>query len=316
MKYNILGKSGIKVSELCFGVLPMGPLQANLSIKEGAAIIREGLNSGINFLDTAQAYKTYPHIKEALAGFTSEVVIASKSYAADYGEMKEAVFEACQEMNRDYIDIFHLHAPREDKDVFKKRAGALSCLVELKKEGVIRAIGISTHAIEVVEKAAEIEELDIVFPIINMVGLGIIGGTAEEMLQAIKKVYQAGKGIYAMKVLAGGYLIKKIIEALNYVRNREEIQSIALGMVHPRELAINLKIFRNQKVNQEELIKEEFSRKRLFVTSFCEGCGTCVKFCPNQALSLQNGRAVVDYNLCLTCGYCVPHCPIIALRIV
>ena len=316
MKYTVLGKSGLKVSELCFGVLPMGPLQANIPIKNGAKIIRKGLDSGINFLDTAQAYKTYPYIKEALVGFQGEVVIASKSYAAGYEDMKEAVLEACQELDRKYIDIFHFHAPREDKNVFQKRAGALDCLKDLKRDGTIRAIGISTHAVEVVEKAAEMEEIDIVFPIINMIGLGIIGGTAEDMFEAIKKVHRAGKGVYAMKVLAGGYLIKRIEEAISFVRNREEIQSIALGMVHPGELSINIKIFQNKRINQEELIQEEFARKRLFVSSFCEGCGTCVETCPNQALSLQKGRAVVDYSRCLTCGYCVPHCPIIALRIV
>lgn len=316
MKYTILGKSGLKVSELCFGVLPMGPLQANIPIKDGAKIIRKGLDSGINFLDTAQVYKTYPYIKEALAGFTGDVVIASKSRAAGYKEMKNAVLDACQEMGCDYIDIFHLHAPQEDKNVFQKRAGALACLIDLKREGTIRAIGISTHAIEVVEKAAEMEEIDIVFPIINIVGMGIIGGTAEDMFEAIKKVHRVGKGIYAMKVLAGGYLIKRIEEAISFVRNREEIQSIALGMVHPGELSINLRIFRNQKINQTELIKEEFARKRLFVSGFCKGCGTCIKACPNQALSLQEGRAVIDYSRCLTCGYCVPHCPSFAMRIV
>ncbi len=316
MKYNTLGNSGIRVSELCFGVLPMGPLQANTSVQDGAKIIRSGLNSGINFLDTAQGYKTYPYIKEALTGYEKEVVIASKSYAVGYKEMEEAVWEACRDLGRDYIDIFHLHAPREDKNVFQKRAGALSALVDLKKKGIIRAVGISTHALEVVEKSAEIDEIDIVFPIINMIGLGIIGGTVEEMIQAIKKVYHCGKGIYAMKVLAGGYLIKKIEEAISFVRGIKELQSIAIGMIHIRELEINLKIFENQKINQEELIKEDFARKRLFVSSFCEGCGTCVKFCPNQALSLKEGKAVVDYRLCLTCGYCVPHCPIIALRIV
>lgn len=316
MKYNILGNTGIKVSELCFGVLPMGPLQANISVKEGAKIIRKGLDSGINFLDTAQAYQTYPHIKEALTDYTNEVVIASKSHATGYEEMKEAVWEACRKMGREYIDIFHLHAPREDKDVFQKRAGALDALIDLKKKGIIRAIGISTHAISVVEQSAKVKEIDVVFPIINQNGLGIIGGKPEEMIQAIKKVSSNGKGVYAMKSIAGGYLISKIEEAINFVRNIKEIQSIAVGMVHPRELEINLKIFENQKINQEELIKGEYSRKKLIVSAFCEGCGTCVKACPNQALSLKNGKAVVNYRLCLTCGYCVPHCPVFALRIV
>jgi len=316
MKYSILGDSGIKISELCFGVLPMGPLQADIPAKEGAKVILQGLNSGINFLDTAQAYKTYPHIKEALKDYSGEPVVASKSHASGYDEMKEAVFEACREMNRDYIDIFHLHAPREDKNVFKKREEAFSCLIDLKKEGVIRAIGISTHAVEVVEKAADVEEIDVVFPIINKVGLGIIGGTPEDMIEAIKKAHKAGKGLYAMKALAGGYLIKQIEESIHYVREIKEIDSTAIGMINSRELLMNLKIFDNKKLNQEELDQTKAQRKRLFISRFCEGCGTCVKACPNGALSIRNGKAYVDHNLCITCGYCVPHCPVFALRIV
>lgn len=311
MKYNILGNSGIKVSELCFGVLPMGPLQANVSVKEGAKIIREGLNSGINFLDTAQAYKTYPHIKRALAGFEEEVIIASKSHAQSYDEMEKAVLEACQEMDRDYIDIFHLHSPKEDKNVFQKKAGALSALVDLKKKGTIKSIGISTHVLEVVEVATEKEEIDIIFPVINKTGLGITGGTAEDMILAIKKASDNGKGVYAMKALAGGKLVKQLEESINFVRDIEGIQSVAIGMVHLNELELNLKIFENQ----EELVKDDLAIKRLFVSSYCEGCGTCIEACPSDALSLKNDKAIVDYNLCLTCGYCVPHCPIFALRI-
>lgn len=316
MKYNILRKSGIKVSELCFGVLPMGPLQANVPVEEGARVILEGLKSGINFLDTAQAYKTYPHIKKALSSFSGEVVIASKSHAVDYDKMKEAVFEACHEMNRDYIDIFHLHAARADKNVFQQRAGALSSLLDLKKKGVIRAVGISTHAVEVVDKAAEVEEIDIIFPIINQVGLGIIDGTPEDMIHAIKKSYNAGKGIYAMKALAGGYLINHLKKSIDYVRDIKEIKSTAVGMINSRELAVNLKIFNNKKLEESDLPQKGTRRKRLFVSIFCEGCGTCVEACPNGALSIRGGKANVDHNLCITCGYCVPHCPLFALRVV
>lgn len=316
MKYNKLGKLGIKVSELCFGVLPMGPLQANLPIKEGAAVILEGLNSGINFLDTAQAYNTYPYIKEALTQFSGDVVIASKSHATGYEEMKKAISEACREMGRDYIDIFHLHAAREDRDVFQKREGALSCLIDLKKKGIIRAVGISTHTVEVVEKAADVKEIDVIFPIINKAGLGIIGGTPENMIEAIKKAHKGGKSLYAMKALAGGYLIKHMEESINYVREIKEIDSTAVGMINSSELKMNLKIFENKKLNQEELDQTKAHRKRLFISSFCEGCGTCVEACPNDALSIRNDKACVDHNLCITCGYCVPHCPLFALRIV
>lgn len=59
MKKIVLGRSGIEVTELCFGTLPLGPLQKNESVEEAADIIAYALKSGINFIDTAQIYKTY-----------------------------------------------------------------------------------------------------------------------------------------------------------------------------------------------------------------------------------------------------------------
>ena len=81
MKKYSLGKTGIKVTEMCFGALPIGPLQANISVEEGAKLIRAALERDINFIDTAEAYKTYPHIKKALEGYNYEVIIATKSSA-------------------------------------------------------------------------------------------------------------------------------------------------------------------------------------------------------------------------------------------
>ncbi len=53
MKKHSLGKTGIKVTELCFGALPIGPLQLNISVEKGAKLIRAALERGINFIDTA-----------------------------------------------------------------------------------------------------------------------------------------------------------------------------------------------------------------------------------------------------------------------
>ena len=66
MKRTFLGKTGIEVSIAGFGVLPMGPSQLALPVEEGAAILRYALDRGINFIDTAQYYRTYPYIRAAL----------------------------------------------------------------------------------------------------------------------------------------------------------------------------------------------------------------------------------------------------------
>ena len=64
MEYRQLGHTGLTVSRLCFGGLVIGPLQKNLSVEEGGDVIAEALRLGITFIDTADLYDTYQHIKE------------------------------------------------------------------------------------------------------------------------------------------------------------------------------------------------------------------------------------------------------------
>ena len=61
-----LGKTGIWVSPVSFGVLTVGKTQLDLPVDEGARLIRYALSKGINFFDTAQYYETYPYLREAL----------------------------------------------------------------------------------------------------------------------------------------------------------------------------------------------------------------------------------------------------------
>jgi len=316
MKKYSLGKTGIFVTEMCFGALPLGPLQANISVEEGAELIRAALERGINFVDTAEVYKTHPHIKKALEGYNQEVIIATKSKAETYKDMEQGIKYALTSLNRTYIDIFLLHAARATHSVFEERAGALQCLQDYKAKGVIRAIGISTHAVGIVRRAAEIKEIDIIFPIINKLGMGIVNGSVDDMVQAISVADKAGKGLYAMKALAGGHLIDQLEESFNFVRNIRGISSIAVGMVNQEELELNLKIFNDEDISQELLTQKIKPSKRLFISWFCKGCGTCVKTCPNNALTLENGKAVVDHKLCILCGYCNPVCPLFAIRLI
>ena len=316
MKKYSLGKTGIKVTELCFGALPIGPLQANISVEEGAELIRAALERGINFIDTAEAYKTYPHIKKALEGYNKEVIIATKSSAETYKKMEQSIKNALESLGRTYLDIFLLHADRVTPSVFEERAGALQCLKDYKSKGIIRAIGISTHAVGIVRRAAEIEEIDIIFPIINKLGMGILGGSVNDMIKAISEAHKAEKGLYAMKALAGGRLIGELETSINYVRDIKAISSIAVGMIGENELELNIKIFNNEEISQELFYKKIKPTKKLFISSFCKGCGTCVKACPNNALSLKNGKAVVDHKLCILCGYCNPVCPEFAIRLI
>ena len=76
--------------------------------------------------------------------------------------------------------------------------------MDSKAKGIIRAVGISTHSVSAVRAAIEVSEIDVIFPIINIEGLGILHGTKADMEQAIRQASQKGKGVYAMKALGGG----------------------------------------------------------------------------------------------------------------
>lgn len=314
MKKNRLGKTGIEVSELCFGVLPIGPLQKNVPVKEAAETISLALENGINFLDTAQMYKTYPHIKLALEKTKIRPVIASKSTAKTYEEMECAINEALEMLGLDYIDIFHLHGARADVDVFEVRKGALECLLDYKKKGIIKGVGIATHNVKVVELASNNDDIDIVFPLINKAGRGILKGSIIEMEEAIKKCVNNDKGVYLMKVLGGGTLIDDYDESMKYGRGLGT-HSIAVGMVSKEEVLYNIKYFNNEK-DIEELTTR--NKKNLTILKIaCAGCGKCIEVCHSEAIDFDaEGKAHIDTTKCLQCGYCIAQCPEFCIRII
>ena len=136
MKNTLLGNTGLSVSPVGMGVLPIGPNQRNLPLKEGAQVIKYALSRGINFIDTAQYYRTYPYIREAMrqlkneSSLASRPVICSKCLGADYESMKDAVEEARDALDIDVIDIFLLHEVRSGQ--FAERAGAWEYLNKAK----------------------------------------------------------------------------------------------------------------------------------------------------------------------------------------
>jgi aryl-alcohol dehydrogenase-like predicted oxidoreductase/Pyruvate/2-oxoacid:ferredoxin oxidoreductase delta subunit len=312
----ILGNTGIEVTKLCFGALPIGPLQKNLSIEEGSEVIAYALDKGINFIDTAQLYRTYPHIRKALEKTNIRPVIASKSTAASYEGMEKAILEALEAVGIDYIDIFHLHAAKEQADVFELRKGALQCLQDYKKKGIVRAVGISTHNVKAIEAAASIESIDVVFPILNKIGRGILEGTAEDMEKAAALCSEKGKGVYLMKVIGGGTMTDDFDSSVEYAMKLSDNYSIAIGMISKEEVIYNTKYFNGDK-DLDDIIS--IRNKKIVKVSqhMCVGCGTCIETCHSSAIYYnQAGKADIDIEKCIQCGYCISACPEFCIRIV
>jgi len=316
MKQSTLGNTGISAFPLIFGSLPLGPLQAGLSPSEGGRLIRHALEQGVTMIDTAALYGSYPHIRSGLAGWQGQVTIASKTHAADAATARTHVEEALRELGREQLDIVHIHGARIS-DPFTDRAAVLDELLRMKEEGKIAHVGLSSHYIQAFRLAVDHPEIEVVHPLINRTGMGILDGSAAEMAAAIAACALAGKGVYAMKALAGGNLISEARQSLAYVLAIEGIHGVAIGMLSEREIDANVAFFDKGIVDDEVWTGLESRRRRLkIMEQFCRGCGQCVEICGSKALSLVNGKAVVDEAACILCGYCGAGCPDFMIRVV
>jgi len=315
LEYRILGDTGIKVSRMCFGALTIGPLQAGLPLAEGAAIIRHALEHGVNFIDTAELYGTYPYIHKALKGYGGQVVIASKSYAYTREDMERAVEQARKQLDRDMVDIFLLHE-QESILTVKGHLAALEYLLEARERGLVRAVGLSTHRVAGVEAALAVPEIQVVHPMVNFRGVGIQDGTIGDMLAVLDRAYQAGKGIYGMKPLGGGNLIHHVGEALAFVLGLPQLASIALGMKSLAEVEMNLRIFNGEEISKDLMTRVGRLERRLHIEDWCQGCGRCISRCHSGALRMAGKKVTVEKDKCLLCGYCGAVCPDFCIKII
>ena len=307
MRYSPLGNSGYTVSRLCFGALTLGPLAANLPLSDGAVLLRTALEAGVNFFDTAQYYRNYNYLAQAFSGWQGEVIITSKSYAESADEMAYAVEEARIALHRDKIDIFLLHEQR-DAAALKANRPALEYLLQAKALGIVGAVGISTHDVSAARLAAIMPEIDIIHAIFNMHGLGIRGGSLEDMRAALRLARLNGKGVYTMKALGGGALMSEANEAVNWAFAQEDADAVALGMKDEAELLTNIAWMEGRagdKTGQIKLLDRNLAFDK---TPNCARCGACLKRCPQQALSLIDNEIKWAKEGCLYCGYCIAAC--------
>lgn len=241
-------------------------------------------------------------------------VISTKSYAYDRKSALEAFDEARKGLDRDYIDIFMLHE-QESSHTLRGHREALEFYLEKKQQGLIKAVGVSTHNVCVVEAAAGMTELDVIHPIFNKNGVGINDGTAQDMETAIFRASALGKGIFTMKPLGGGSLIDDYDSAIRYVLDKDYIHSIAIGMSSRAEIDMNIAVFEGREPAEETKNMVSLQNRQLHIEFWCENCGACIERCRQGALSAGDNRPVIDKSKCVVCGYCCSVCPVFALKI-
>ena len=314
MKINTLGDTGIKVSRMCFGSLTIGPTQKNKPLSESKEIIAAALDHGVNFFDTADLYNNYAHLKQAIE-IKRDVVISTKSYDYTAAGVRKSLHRALTELGRDYVDLYLLHE-QESRKTIEGHWEAIAELIKFKEAGVVRAIGISTHRIEGVVGATLFDELDVIHPLINLTGIGIEDGTAEEMVAAIHAAKKKGKGIYAMKALGGGNLLAQKQACFDFILGLEDLDAIAIGVQSVDEVRYDVRRINGEPISQQLAAAVAGSSKVIHISDWCEGCGECVKHCGPKALSIVEGKAVIDNEKCILCCYCGTYCKLFCIKVI
>jgi aryl-alcohol dehydrogenase-like predicted oxidoreductase len=150
MLYRTLGRTGIKVSPYALGALALGTPIGNPDHGDSVGIIRQALDAGINFVDTADAYgESEVVVGKALKGRRDSVVLATKfsrptgddpnQQGASRRWIMAAAENSLRRLQTDYIDLYQLHRPDPGTDIEE----TLSALSDLIHSGKVRAIGAS-----------------------------------------------------------------------------------------------------------------------------------------------------------------------------
>jgi aryl-alcohol dehydrogenase-like predicted oxidoreductase len=190
---------------------------------------------GVNFWDLADQYGSHRFARKALRSLDRQtIVINTKTTASAYKECRRDLERFYRELGTDYIDIVLLHA-MSSRDWNVSHRGAMDALGEAREEGRIRAVGVSSHSLEALKTAAQEPWLDIILVRLNYDGVNM-DGTPSEIVQVLKSAVQAGKGIYAMKVLGCGALVDDLEKALRFVVESRCVHAMTIGFTDFSEL--------------------------------------------------------------------------------
>ena len=317
MEYRVLGKTGLKISRLGFGGIPIQRIDAAGTRK----LMLQMKEAGINYIDTARGYTvSESFLGEALEGIRGDFIIATKSMARTKEAMAADIDISLKNLKTDYIDLYQVHnATPAQLDQVMAPGGALEALMEAKAAGKIGHIGLTAHAIETFEKALDLPWVEtLMFP------YNIVESQGEELIKACT---EKDIGFIVMKPLAGG-AIEDATLAMRYCLANPAVSVVIPGMAEEKELAQNLAAANDTSpLSEEELAKVEAIRKALG-TQFCRRCNYCQP-CP-KGINISGcflfhgyldrygladwakGRydtLPVKASACIECGACENRCP-------
>lgn len=317
MEYTTLGKTGLRISRMGFGGIPIQKVDA----KATRALMERLAQRGVNYIDTARGYTvSEAYLGEALEGMRDQFVVATKSMSRTREAMAEDIETSLRNLRTDYIDLYQVHNPSlAELEKVVAPGGALEALLEAKAAGKIRHIGVTAHMAGVFERALEMDWVEtVMFP------YNIVETQGEALMRRCR---QRNVGFICMKPMAGGALEDARL-ALRFIARNEDVSVVIPGMYDVREIEENIAAIEDMSpLDESEKEKIETIRKELG-TQFCRRCNYCQ---PCTAGIPISGIFVLEgylnrYGLgewakqryasmgkkagdCVGCGVCETRCP-------
>ena len=318
MEYITLGKTGLRVSRMGFGGIPIQKVDASVT----HALMERLAQRGVNYIDTARGYTVSEQfLGEALeGGLREKFVVATKSMSRTKEAMARDIDISLKNLRTDYIDLYQIHNPSlAELEQVIAPGGALEALMEAKAAGKIRHLGLTAHMAAVFERALELDWVEtVMFP------YNIVETQGEELMA---KCREKNVGFICMKPMAGGALEDARL-ALRFIRQNENVSVVIPGMYDIREIDENLSAMEDiSALTSDELAKIETIRRELG-TQFCRRCNYCQPCTAGISIS---GIFVLEgylqrYGLgdwaqkrydalnkkagdCVGCGACEKRCP-------
>ena len=330
-----LGRTDLMVSIIGFGAIKLPLIDKETS----SSILNRALDLGIDFIDTARAYKdSEEKIGLAISDRRNEFYISTKSTARTYEGMKRDIELSLKNLKTDYIDLYLCHNLRypEDYDRVMGPDGALKALKEAKEEGVIGHIGFSCHRFhETMKRGIKSGEFEVIMVSYNILNDELV----EDTILPLAK--EMDVGVIAMKPLAGSFLASpppklnektkipiNVETALRYILSNDAVCTAIPGMMRIEEVEENASIGERFTKMSEDEIKSIREAIESSIREFCRGCGYCQP-CP-QGIRIPiilrqlayykyygltewaKGRyrmVEVKADSCIECGQCVEKCP-------
>jgi predicted aldo/keto reductase-like oxidoreductase len=319
MEKRILGKTGLEVSLIGFGGIPIQRCKQ----WEVDEIVENLVEEGVNFIDTARAYTSSEKmLGEALKIWGREnFFLATKTPKLGYDDVMADVRTSLSELQTDHIDLYQFHNAKTMAayEAIMAADGGYAALRECQKQGLISHIGITSHSYEVLDRALDEGLFETIqFPYNFVENRGA---------QLFEKAKQKNVGVIVMKPLAGGAFMNPNY-ALRWVAANPNISVLIPGMDSVKQVLENTAVG-NQFVplNAEERAAFEADANALGKT-FCRRCGYCAPC--SQGIDIPMQFIVEGYyrrydleewaldryrsfsanaSDCIECGECEPRCP-------